>query len=160
MLIFCIDWCNGTSKISIVKPGALGVNNIANSNLGALYSFLKRPFEKENESIKALTTLSPSYKLLKSDSTGSQLLVIIESFGKINNDSVARLFQNTLTESFEANGWHSTWGATNFKGSTTSAELRELLNTEGSYTELLSREKSDRLESLIKIKNKIGRAHV
>ena len=99
---------------------------------------------------------STSYKYFKDDSIGNQMIIIVESFGFINDPLIRKEFENKISQIFESNNWQCRWGKARFSGGTTRAELRELFNSEGDYRYLLDPKHAGNRNSLIKIKKNQG----
>ena len=68
---------------------------------------------------------SIAFKEYKSDDSSNQMLIIVESFGLINDSLKRDEFQKDISSVFKTNSWEISWGKTPFNGSTTHAELRE-----------------------------------
>jgi len=95
---------------------------------------------------------SVTFETFKNDSLSNQMLILIESFGVLKNLNDQQKVENIISEVFKKNNWKIKWGYTLFEGSTTKAELRELLNRKGDYRYLIN----NNLKSIFNIKNRQG----
>jgi phosphoglycerol transferase MdoB-like AlkP superfamily enzyme len=99
---------------------------------------------------------SVTFKEYSNDNINNQILIIVESFGLIN-DSIKRVnFEKDVSFLFQINNWKAKWGRSAFSGSTTHAELRELLNCTGDYRYFLKMQQAKNFLSILNIKKKQG----
>lgn len=84
------------------------------------------------------------------------MLIIVESFGLIVDSSKRKVFQKSISSVFEKYYWKTNWGNIPFSGSTTNAELRELLNCFGDYRFFNRPNNAKKFQSIFQIKKKQG----
>ncbi len=155
---FALDNINGSSIFIGYHP-ALNFSkiNFAGSPVKLLYNSLL------NQSVDANVPIlfpenkeSITFKEFKADSANNQMLMIIESFGLINDSLKRKEFQKDISTVFESKNWKASWGKTPFKGGTTHAELRELLNCVGDYRYFIKPQQAKNFKSIFQIKNQQG----
>lgn len=157
--IFIADFLNGSSKVIKREKTFIIVNkNISSPLLKEYFRFLfyyKKSDDKN--SLRQRSDTSVTFKLLAKDTSRRQLLVIMESWGFIKNSTVREAFQTIVSENLKFKNFKYTWGQTRFVESTTSAELREMMNLEGNYNYFIGNKSAQSdLHSIFDIKNKGG----
>lgn len=80
---------------------------------------------------------------LLEDNSNKQLLIIMESWGLPNDTVFQSIFQKIISSKAIQREFKPHWGRTRFSGSTTSAEMRELIGTRGSYKYFLNHESAE-----------------
>jgi phosphoglycerol transferase MdoB-like AlkP superfamily enzyme len=157
-ITFTLDNINGSSFMLDYKPSLnFQKNNFAATLSILLYkNLINRNINSNSPSLSPLTKESVTFKEYASDSTSNQMLIIVESFGFINDSLKREEFQNDISAVFEKSNWKTSWGKTSFTGSTTSAELRELLNCEGDYRYFLKSKQAKNFYSIFQIKKQQG----
>jgi hypothetical protein len=156
--IFVIDNINGSSIILPYKssfrfyesnfagsPVIMLSINLVNINANSAKPLIN---SKLDESI--------TFKQYSNDHSGNQMLIIVESFGLINDTIKRTVFQKCISTVFEKNNWKTSWGKTKFTGSTTRSELRELLNCVGDYRYFINSKNSLSVKSIFQIKKHRG----
>jgi hypothetical protein len=153
-IFFLLDTLNGSSPIEVKKyQGTLSKYNLAGSLILSYYhNFENILIADENSQPRKLQSESITFKTFKGDNRGSQLLVVVESFGLIQDTTVYKSFFSSIVSEFQKNNWKCAVGSTPFKGSTTSSELRELLNLSGDYRFFLNNKKSKNYRSIFDLK--------
>ena len=153
-LTFILDSFNGSSPIQLNKSQRLFTNNNVAGSLAILYYH-----NLDNMLISGSNTQAPkrlpksiTFQTFGADVRGNQLLIIVESFGLIRDSSIRQTFFNTVLSEFQKNGWKGSLGNTPFKGSTTAAEMRELLSLSGDYRFFLNQTKKSRYTSIFNVK--------
>ncbi len=157
-ITFVLDSINGSSIVSAYNPPL----NFYKDNFAGLPSIsFYRSLLNRNVNVNApllfqLNKESIAFKENTSDNTSNQLLMIVESFGLINDSLKREAFQKDISAVFEGKNLKTSWGKTPFTGSTTSAELRELLNCEGDYRYFIKPNRSKNFKSIFQIKKRQG----
>ena len=157
--VIVFDFLNGSSKvIKREKIFSIVDKNISSPLLKEYFSFLH--YYKKSDDKKLMhqrADTSVTFNLLAKDTSKRQLLVLMESWGCINDSVVREAFQDAVNAKLKLKSFKHTWGQTRFVGSTTSAEMRELLNLEGNYNFFIGN-KSDQSDwySIFDIKKKEG----
>jgi hypothetical protein len=156
VITFTFDNINGSS-IGLAYNPSLNFykGNFAGTPTLHLYHGLIN--RSANENIPLLLPLnkeSLTYKEYKSDTSSNQMLIIVESFGLINDSLKREMFQKDISYVFKSNNWNISWGKTPFNGSTTHAELRELLNYSGDFRYFLKPQHANNFNSIFQIKKK------
>lgn len=151
--------------IGLDKINSLGISNAANPtkftklNIGGsalktlsstIVDFIWRPEQPLR------ITESVTFQTFGNDDTGNQLLILVESWGLPVNHEVWQILQNELSDEALSAEWNITFGSSQFTGSTTAAELRELCNLKGDYRYLLDPEKADKIETIFTKKKNAG----
>jgi hypothetical protein len=131
--------------------------NFAGASTRTIYNLITVDNFSTNEAItNPLNKKSITFKQFAIDTTNSQLLIIVESMGLIDDTIKRKTYQQSISEIFHQKHWKTSWGKTQFKGSTTSAELRELLNCTGGYQNFINPKSTNNIYSIFRIKNKQG----
>jgi hypothetical protein len=153
-----LDNINGSSIVSPYNPSLIFYkNNFAGWPSILLYRILVNTNVSTNAPLLSpLNKESITFKEYISDSTSNQMLLIVESFGWINDSLKREEFQKDISEIFENKKWKISWGKTLFTGGTTRAELRELLNCAGDYRYFIKPEQAKNFKSIFQIKKKQG----
>jgi hypothetical protein len=155
---FALDNINGSSIVLAYNQSL----NFYEGNFAGLpsillhRSFLNRNVNTNAPLLSPLTKESVTFKEYKLDSTSDQMLMIVESLGLINDSLKREEFQKDISSVFEAKNWKISWGKTHFTGSTTLAELRELLNCVGDYRYFIKPEQAKNFKSIFQIKKQQG----
>ena len=135
-LIFSIDVCNGSSKmVETDKIFRFTNKNVSSFLSKEYYYFINQNLYNDKSVPVALSSSEKSatqHHLMGNDSD-RQLLVIMESWGLPNDNGFQALFQKIISSQAIQQQFKPYWGQTRFRGSTTSAEMRELVNAKGSY---------------------------
>jgi len=152
IIIFSLDFVNGSTRFeSPLKKEVIRGNFASFTSPPVLSYFLninaKTDMPKENK------LQSVTFETFKNDSLTNQMLILVESFGVLKNLNDQQKVENLISGVFNKNNWKIKWGYTRFEGSTTKAELRELLNSTGDYRYLI---RNNNLMSIFKIKNGQG----
>lgn len=157
-IVLISDLLNGSTVL--VKANRFGkfINkDIASNNIIPVFHFSKKIIGySTKEKLTPLRDESPTFNLFKYDTSGNQLLVIVESLGKIESEKDFMLFKEVLENDWDSSGWKSMWGKTPYNGSTTAAELRELLNSKGRPEELIGLKREQIPKSIFDIKKLQG----
>ncbi len=153
-LTFLLDTLNGSSLLEIkMYQGVLSKYNLAGSPILSYYhNFENILVADANSKPRKLQSESITFKTFKGDNRGSQLLVVVESFGLIQDTTVYKSFFSSIVNEFQKKNWKCAVGRTPFKGSTTSSELRELLNLSGDYRFFLNKGESKNYRSIFDLK--------
>jgi len=156
-IVIILDVCNGSSKL--VETNDL--RKITQKNISSL--LLKNYFDQITQlyknPVKVVNYKSPSitFESFKNDSTGNQLLILVESWGLINDSIIQEALQSNINMHINNKKYFFKWGKTNFSGSTASAELKELLSLKGNYKYFLHhRSDTNSIKSVFDYKNKQG----
>ena len=97
------------------------------------------------------------FKIFKEDSIGNQLVVLIESWGLINDSITQEALQDYLSAKVKNKGYQYKWGRSPFAGPTTSAALRQMVGVKGNYKYLLHHKTdTNNIISIFDYKNKQG----
>lgn len=155
---FLFDNINGSSLIIPYNPSL----NFYKSNFAGspMMMFCKNIINRnsvlDKPMLNSLKNKSVTYNQFVLDSTSSQMLIIVESFGMIDDSIKRTKFQESISAVFRSNNWYTSWGKTVFTGSTTRAELRELLNCIGDYRYFIDSKQSKQVKSIFNIKKRQG----
>ena len=157
LIVILLDVWNGSSKL--VETNDL--RKITQKNISSL--LLKNYFEQITQlyknPVKVVKYKSPSitFQSFKDDSTGNQLLVLVESWGLMNDEIAQKAFESEINMHINNKGYFLQWGKTHFSGSTASGELKELLSLKGNYKYFLHhRSDTNNISSIFDYKNKQG----
>lgn len=150
--IFCLDFINGSNTVESPIKRKIHQGNIAGFASTSVVSYLIN-MNASVEVPKLNNVQSITFEKFKNDSVNNQMLILVESFGLLKNSTDQQLIENNISETFKKNNWKIQWGKTPFEGSTTKAELRELLNCTGDYRYLIH---NNDLTSIFNIKDNQG----
>ena len=156
-ILILLDIVNGSSKLT-AKNDILG---IVNKNISS--SILLNYIQQVNQSLIHPVNVIPlkeepiTFKNLKEDSLGNQLIILIESWGLINDSITQKALQSYFSANITKKGYRYQWGRSPFYGPTSSAEIRQLIGVTGKY-EYFVHHKTDTnsLYSIFDYKNKQG----
>ena len=157
-IIFALDSINGSSMVSAYNsPLIFYKDNFAGLPSISLYrSLFNRNVNVNAPLLFPLNKESIAFKEYTSDNTSNQMLMIVESFGLINDSLKREAFQKDISAIFEGKKLKTCWGKTPYRGSTTRAELRELLNCEGDYRYFIKPRQAINFKSIFQIKKQQG----
>jgi phosphoglycerol transferase MdoB-like AlkP superfamily enzyme len=156
--IFLLDVINGSNKLTDNhKSWHLTNKNIASYIAkNYIYYFIELQ-QSATYKIDKYTEASPVFKYLKMDSTHSEVVIIVESWGLINDPVIRNNIRALVNEKITENGFSYEWGMTPFNGSTTSAGLKQFLNIKGDYHYFINhRSKNSSDTSIFDIKQTQG----
>jgi phosphoglycerol transferase MdoB-like AlkP superfamily enzyme len=135
-LIFSVDLFNGSSKlVETDKISRFTNKNVSSFLAKEYYYFINQNLYNDKSVPTALSDAeeAATQHNLLGDHSNKQLLVIMESWGLPNDTAFQLLFQKIISSRAIQHQLKPYWGHTKFTGSTTSAEMRELVNAKGSY---------------------------
>jgi hypothetical protein len=135
-LIFFVDLFNGSSKmVETDKISRFTNKNVSSFLAKEYYYFINQNLYNDKSVPTALSDAeeSATQHNLLGDHSNKQLLVIMESWGLPNDTAFQLLFQKIISSRAIQHQFKPYWGHTKFSGSTTAAEMRELVNAKGSY---------------------------
>jgi hypothetical protein len=158
-IIFSLDFLNGSSKlIDQKKAWIISTNNILSPLTNNYFYLINQYFQKKgDERVKAYSDLSPVFTYLQSDSISNELVIIVESWGLMNDSLNQQNLQEFINNKIKNVGFTSKWGITPFEGGTVSAGLKQLVNVKGDYHYYLNHySKNETSQSIFDIKNKQG----
>jgi len=156
-IIFLLDVINGSSKLKANNDVNTFINkNIAKSltvyyleQINEIYTNPVHVFKLKEEPVV--------FKNFKEDSIGNQLVVLVESWGLINDSITQEALQACLSAQVKIKGYHFMWGKSPFAGTTTSAGLRQLIGVKGNYKYFLHHKTgTNKILSIFDYKNKQG----
>jgi phosphoglycerol transferase MdoB-like AlkP superfamily enzyme len=136
VLVFSIDLSNGSTRIlESDKIFRFTNKNVSSFLSKEYYYFINQNLYNDKSVPTALSKSEESATQLNllNDQSNKQLLIIMESWGLPNDTGFHALFQKIISNSAIQQQFKPIWGKTKFRGSTTSAEMRELVNAKGSY---------------------------
>jgi phosphoglycerol transferase MdoB-like AlkP superfamily enzyme len=153
-LTFILDSFNGSSFVELNKSQRIFTKNNVAGSVAILYYHNLDNMLISGSNIKAPEQLPKSitFNTFGADERGNQLLIVVESFGLIRDSSIRHTFFSTVLSEFQKNGWKGSVGNTPFKGSTTAAEMRELLSLSGDYRFFLNQDKTTAYTSIFDVK--------
>jgi len=153
-----IDFLNGSSVLlKQFQFGRFIRKDIASNNIIPIcYLGLKIINYAQPDSLEKLKQESTTFSAFKNDTTGNQLLVLVESFGRIKDEKYFLHFKAAFDNELASDKWKISWGETRFKGSTTAAEFREMLNHQGRPEQLINLSKSHKPTSIFDSKKEQG----
>ena len=157
VLIFILDVINGSSKLNPKNDTfTFTQQNIAKS-LTVHYSEQVYQSFINPVAVVKLKEEPVVYKNFKEDSIGNQLVVLIESWGLINDSITQEALQDYLSAQLKNKGYQFKWGKSPFAGPTTSAALRQMVGVKGNYKYFLHHKTdTNNIISIFDYKNKQG----
>lgn len=156
---FALDSINGSTFIfSFSSNTNFYKGNIAGFPTNKLYNLASSNFFliTDEPILNPLNKESITFKQFVMDTTNNQMVIIVESFGLIDDTIKRKAFQQSISEVFEQKHWETSWGQTPFTGGTTPAELRELLNCVGDYKYFINQKNAQNFSSIFQIKKQQG----
>ena len=153
--IVFLDMLSGSNKLTenFIQQNFVK-KNIASSLVN---DYVKTFSAIGNNKIEKLQDTSMGFKTFANDSSGNQLLIIVESWGELKDAKLQKALFNWISNKFETKGYNVQTGNSNYYGSTTAAGLRELTNTKGEYTYFINHKSDTTLfKSIFDIKYKQG----
>ena len=153
-----LDTINGSSFLMSYNFNSnFYKGNFAGASTQTIYNLITvNNFSTNKPITNPLNKKSITFKQFAIDTTNSQLLIIAESMGLIDDTIKRKAYQQSISDIFNQKYWKTSWGKIQFTGSTTSAELRELLNCTGSYQYFINQKFANNINSIFRIKNKQG----
>jgi hypothetical protein len=156
IIIYSIDIKTGNSFFNFKTIGN-NHNNFSQSLLVQYYNDAKI-FSKRYSPVNEMQDYhngSISYKYLKADSSHHQALIVLESWGYIND---AKIRNSQLQELLQLKnkGYQVILDSSTFQGGTSQAEARELLNKTGEAYYSIIQNLPNKVNSIIDLKNKEG----
>lgn len=153
--VFTLDFLNGSSKFAghQIKFDLTRLN-IGGSVLNVtrnMFTDLTFTAQKPKAVPRSVT-----FQTFETDTTGNQMVILLESWGLPAKEDDWEKLRVMISETASSSGWKSETGSTGFEGSTTHAELRELLSLSGNYRYFLNADSAASVESIFKIKKKQG----
>jgi len=155
-LVYCIDIISGNSFFYFRTVG----NNHTNFSQSFLMHYYRdaKLFSKKYGPITTIADYpknSVTYKYFKNDSSAHQILIVLESWGYIKNDSI-RKEQLAALIKLKSRGYKVVTDSSTFQGGTSQAEARELLNKTGEAYYSIIQNRPNAPNSIIQHKNKEG----
>jgi len=89
--------------------------------------------------VETLKDTSIGFKAFLKDTTGNQMLIVVESWGELKDVKLQKELESWIAKKFENKGYAVSVGTTKTYGSTVAAGLRELTNTKGDYSFYLNK---------------------
>jgi hypothetical protein len=154
ILIYTFDYLNGGSIVNSRKILPIANTSVGGSsirNVGANVINIMRDPQKPVPNFRSST-----FQTFAEDTVGNQLLIIMESWGLPAEKKTKEKLKSVLFKKAHENGWTASFGHTPFRGTTTSSELRELLNVRGDYRYLINADSARQVESIFNIKKAQG----
>lgn len=154
LVFFGADYLNGGSSISDQKRLSISKFNIAGSMIKnwvpVLFELTKTPQKP------IFTNSSVTFETFVHDTTSNQFLIILESWGLPKKMNERQKFQANISAMATLKGWTIHFDSTAFKGSTTHAELRELMSVSGDYRYFLNKDSALHIPSIFTLKKQQG----
>ena len=157
-LIFVLDLFNGSNKITDNHT----TWKISNTNIASFITknyiyYFEQLFSINTNKVSKYTEESPVFSYFKNDNKNNEMVIIVESWGLINDSTIRNNVRQFINQMIVEKGFRSQWGTTSFTGSTTSAALKQFLNLKGYYNYFLNKTSlSTGDTSLFDIKNLQG----
>ena len=136
-IIFFFDMLSGSNKLTqkfIVQD--FSKKNIIGSFSKEYFTFFS---SLGNSKVETLKDTSIGFKAFLKDTTGNQLLIVVESWGELKDAKLQKELDTWIAKKFENKGYAVSKGTTKTYGSTVAAGLRELTNTKGDYSYYLNK---------------------
>ena len=153
MVVYSIDIKTGNSFFNFKTVG----NNHTNfsQSLVAQYYNDAKIFSKRYSPVNEMQDYhngSITYKYLKADTSQHQVLIVLESWGYIN-DAILRNSQLQDLLQLKKKGYEVTLDSSTFQGGTSQAEARELLNKTGEAYYSIIQNLPNNVNSIVQYKN-------
>ena len=156
IVVYSIDIKTGNSFFNFKTVG----NNHTNfsQSLVAQYYNDAKIFSKRYSPVNEMQDYhngSITYKYLKADSSNHQVLIVLESWGYINDANLRKAQLQDLLQ-LKNKGYEVTLDSSTFQGGTSQAEARELLNKTGDAYYSIIQNLPNNVNSIVQYKNKKG----
>jgi hypothetical protein len=156
IIIYSIDIKTGNSFFNFKTIG----NNHTNFSQSLLVQYYNdaKIFSKRYSPVNEMQDYhngSISYKYLKADSSHHQVLIVLESWGYINDATIRNSQLQDLLQ-LKNKGYQVIMDSSTFQGGTSQAEARELLNKTGEAYYSIIQNLPNKVNSIIDLKNKEG----
>ena len=156
IIIYSIDIKTGNSFFNFKTIGN-NHTNFSQSLLAQYYNDAKI-FSKRYSPVNEMQDYhngSITYKYLIADSSHHQLLIVLESWGYINDATIRNSQLQDLLQ-LKNKGYQVIMDSSTFQGGTSQAEARELLNKTGEAYYSIIQNLPNKVNSIIDLKNKEG----
>jgi hypothetical protein len=153
-LSFLTDYLNGSYYRHIQQKIPITKLNIGGSAVNTSWISIRDLIATASR--PRLIDTSVTYQTFANDTTGNQILILVESWGLPANDADWLEIKKIILHGASLTRWSPQFGKTAFQGSTTKAELRELLNMHGDYRYLIHKDSAASVESIFNIKKRQG----
>jgi hypothetical protein len=156
IIIYSIDIKTGNSFFNFKTIGN-NHTNFSQSLLAQYYNDAKI-FSKRYSPVNEMQDYhngSITYKYLKADSSHHQVLIVLESWGYINDATIRNSQLQDLLQ-LKNKGYQVIMDSSTFQGGTSQAEARELLNKTGEAYYSIIQNLPNKVNSIIDLKNKEG----
>ena len=155
LTVFFFDMLSGSNKLTenFIQQD-FSKKNIAASLVN---DYVKTFSEVGNSKVETLKDSSMGFRAFLKDSTGNQMLIVVESWGELKDTNLQKGLASWISKKFETKGYHVSTGTSRYYGSTTAAGLREMTNTKGAYSYYLNRRSiTTPFKSIFDVKNLQG----
>ncbi len=131
-----LDMLSGSNKLTegFIKQD-FSKKNIAASLMN---DYFKTFSDLGNSKVETLKDSSMGFKAFLKDTTGNQLLIVVESWGELKDAKLQQGLASWIAKKFEVKGYRVSTGDSKYYGSTTASGLREMTNTKGEYSYYLN----------------------
>jgi hypothetical protein len=155
LFIYSIDFLNGKTLLNNHRIISLGANNIGTTIMREMF-FIIRDLSTSAEKPDQLADGALTFKTFEKDTSGNQLLILVESWGSPANEKDQLAMFELLVPKAVNSGWGVQVGQTEFSGGTVHAELRELMSSTGDYRYLMDADSAKHIRSIFNIKRAQG----
>ena len=104
-----------------------------------VYDYAKYFTTHSNSKVETLNDTSIGFRAFLKDTTGNQLLIVVESWGELKDARLQNALNTWITKKFINKGYEVSSGKSITYGSTVAAGLRELTDTKGDYGYFLNK---------------------
>lgn len=141
-IIFFFDMLSGSNKLTekFIEQD-FSKKNIVGSFTNDYFKFFS---SLGNSKVETLKDTSIGFKAFLKDTTGNQLLIVVESWGELKDAKLQKELDTWIAKKFENKGYAVSIGTTKTYGSTVAAGLRELTNTMGDYSYYLNKKSKEK----------------
>lgn len=140
-IIFFFDMLSGSNKLTekFIEQD-FSKKNIIGSFTNEYFKFFS---SLGNSQVEKLKDTSIGFKAFLKDTTGNQLLIVVESWGELKDAKLQNELNTWIAQKFENKGYTVSLGTSKTYGSTVAAGLRELTNTMGDYSYYLNKKSKE-----------------
>lgn len=141
LIVIFFDFLSGSNKLT---EKFIEVDFSKKNIVGSFVKDYVQYFSNvSNSQIETLKDSSIGFSSFFKDTTGNQMLIVVESWGELKDSKLQKEFFIWITKKFEKKGYEVSLGRSSTYGSTVAAGLRELTNSKGDYGYFLNKKSAE-----------------
>lgn len=141
LIIIFFDFLSGSNKLT---EKFIEVDSSKKNIVGSFVKDYVQYFSTvSNSKIEILKDSSIGFSSFLKDTTGNQMLIVVESWGELKDAKLQKELYSWITQKFKKKGYDVSTGISKTYGSTVTAGLRELTNSKGDYGYFLNKKSAE-----------------